>query len=233
LQRREMLVTGAAAFVPATLPRQRLTASAPPSSREGFAEVPGGRVWWRAVGSGSRTPLLLLHGGPGAGHDYLKPLGSLADDRPVIFSINLAAAAPVSLTTLRCGLSVALSRRSTLFEGTAARAGGAVRAFPGWMARSGIYASERRREERGKARPSVYVRQCRRVRGGRPAPAGGAAGRHGCAAPAAGGRGRTGQSRICKDRRGILRSAYRACRPAAGLPNADLSKIWVHRGPIL
>jgi proline-specific peptidase len=29
--------------------------------------------------------LLLLHGGPGAGHDYLEPLAALAEDRPVIF----------------------------------------------------------------------------------------------------------------------------------------------------
>jgi len=51
----------------------------------GYAPVPGGRVWWKTVGSGSKTPLLTLHGGPGAGHDYLLPLGALADDRPVIF----------------------------------------------------------------------------------------------------------------------------------------------------
>jgi proline iminopeptidase len=37
------------------------------------------------VGTGSRTPLLLLHGGPGAAHFYLLPLGALADERPVIF----------------------------------------------------------------------------------------------------------------------------------------------------
>jgi len=51
---------------------------------EGFAKVPGGRVWWRRVGSGSRIPLLTLHGGPGAGHDYLTPLERLRDQRPVI-----------------------------------------------------------------------------------------------------------------------------------------------------
>jgi pimeloyl-ACP methyl ester carboxylesterase len=36
------------------------------------------------VGSGRRPPLLVLHGGPGAGHDYLEPLGDLATDRPVV-----------------------------------------------------------------------------------------------------------------------------------------------------
>jgi proline iminopeptidase len=52
---------------------------------EGFAQVPGGKVWWRKVGSGPKTPVLLLHGGPGAGHNYLLPLAALAKDRPVIF----------------------------------------------------------------------------------------------------------------------------------------------------
>jgi proline iminopeptidase len=52
---------------------------------EGFIDVPGGRVWYTRLGSGDATPVLMLHGGPGAGHDYLAPLGeSLAADRPVV-----------------------------------------------------------------------------------------------------------------------------------------------------
>lgn len=51
---------------------------------EGFVSVEGGRVWYRSVGSGG-IPLLLLHGGPGAGHDYLEPLEALAADRQVVF----------------------------------------------------------------------------------------------------------------------------------------------------
>lgn len=51
----------------------------------GFIQVPGGRVWYNVVGTGHRTPLLVLHGGPGASSYYLKPLGALGDDRPVIF----------------------------------------------------------------------------------------------------------------------------------------------------
>jgi len=49
-----------------------------------FLPVDGHRVWYRRVGSGG-IPLLLLHGGPGAGHDYLEPLEALARDREVIF----------------------------------------------------------------------------------------------------------------------------------------------------
>jgi proline iminopeptidase len=52
---------------------------------EGRAKVPGGSIWWKKVGSGSKPPLLTLHGGPGAGHNYLLSLAALADDRPVIF----------------------------------------------------------------------------------------------------------------------------------------------------
>jgi len=46
---------------------------------------PGGDIWWEQHGSGPRTPLLVLHGGPGAAHHYLRSLSRLADERPVIF----------------------------------------------------------------------------------------------------------------------------------------------------
>ena len=45
----------------------------------------GHKVWTKTVGDGPGLPLLLLHGGPGAGHDYLEPLEALGSDRPVIF----------------------------------------------------------------------------------------------------------------------------------------------------
>lgn len=45
----------------------------------------GFRVWSKTVGDGTGIPLLTLHGGPGAGHDYLEPLEALAGERPVIF----------------------------------------------------------------------------------------------------------------------------------------------------
>ena len=53
--------------------------------REGKVSVTGGQVWYRIVGSGNGTPLLLLHGGPGVPSDYLEPFNALGDDRPVIF----------------------------------------------------------------------------------------------------------------------------------------------------
>jgi proline iminopeptidase len=53
--------------------------------REGYIEVPGGRVWYQVVGAGDAVPLLTLHGGPGATSDTLTPLQDLADERPVVF----------------------------------------------------------------------------------------------------------------------------------------------------
>lgn len=53
-------------------------------AQEGTIAVPGGKVWYRIVGEGG-IPLLVLHGGPGFPHDYLKTLEDLADRRPVVF----------------------------------------------------------------------------------------------------------------------------------------------------
>ena len=56
--------------------------------RTGYADVPGGRVWWRMDGSrhlkSGRAPLIALHGGPGGAHDYLVPLAALAEERTVV-----------------------------------------------------------------------------------------------------------------------------------------------------
>ncbi|MEO7966438.1 MAG: proline iminopeptidase-family hydrolase [Gemmatimonadaceae bacterium] len=59
-------------------------AKAPVRADEGFINVEGGRIWYRRVGNGPGTPLLLLHGGPGSTSYGLKPLLALATDRPVI-----------------------------------------------------------------------------------------------------------------------------------------------------
>lgn len=52
---------------------------------EGYLSVPGGRIWYRVVGSGTGTPLLVLPGGFGFPHDHLEPLTALGDERPVVF----------------------------------------------------------------------------------------------------------------------------------------------------
>lgn len=45
--------------------------------------VDGGEVWYKAVGKGTGTPLLAIHGIPGSNSRYLDRLGALGDDRPV------------------------------------------------------------------------------------------------------------------------------------------------------
>ena len=61
------------------------------SPGEDYIDVEGGRVWYRIVGSGNATPLLLLHGGPGAPSYYLSTLGRVSVDRPVVFYDQLGA----------------------------------------------------------------------------------------------------------------------------------------------
>jgi proline-specific peptidase len=57
---------------------------------EGYIPFKGYRTWYQAVGDpandAARPPLLALHGGPGAPHDYLENIANLAKDgRRVIF----------------------------------------------------------------------------------------------------------------------------------------------------
>jgi proline iminopeptidase len=65
-------------FSPAARALERVPAT-------GFVQVEGGRVWYAIHGKGKRTPLLVLHGGPGIPHDYLANLALLGDERPVVF----------------------------------------------------------------------------------------------------------------------------------------------------
>lgn len=52
---------------------------------EGYLRVKGGRIWYSIVGERGDIPIILIHGGPGYPHNYLKPLEDLADKREVIF----------------------------------------------------------------------------------------------------------------------------------------------------
>jgi proline iminopeptidase len=51
---------------------------------ESYLPVPDGRIWFRKIGTGTGTPVILLHGGPGYNSFYLKSLEALGDERPVI-----------------------------------------------------------------------------------------------------------------------------------------------------
>ena len=64
-------------------------------AKEGFVSFRGYQVWYRVVGdreAPGKLPLLCLHGGPGATHDYLEPLEAIAaNGRRVIFYDQLGA----------------------------------------------------------------------------------------------------------------------------------------------
>lgn len=53
----------------------------PVTTEEGYISLRGYRTWYRVVGTPEEPrglPLLCLHGGPGAPHDYLEPLEAIA-----------------------------------------------------------------------------------------------------------------------------------------------------------
>ncbi len=52
---------------------------------QGYIPVPGGWVWYRRIGPRGTIPLLVLHGGPGAGYAYLESLEALATERELVF----------------------------------------------------------------------------------------------------------------------------------------------------
>jgi len=53
--------------------------------------VDGGRIWYRVVGSGNATPVILLHGGPGYSSFYMRSLEGLSADRRVVRYDQLGA----------------------------------------------------------------------------------------------------------------------------------------------
>lgn len=55
-------------------------------TRDGFIEVKGGKVWYQRNDLGmNKTPVIVLHGGPGSSHYSMQGLKVLAEQRPVIF----------------------------------------------------------------------------------------------------------------------------------------------------
>jgi proline-specific peptidase len=54
--------------------------------REGYIITIGGKIWFSIKGADKKgVPLLVVHGGPGASHDYLETIDALSNERPVIF----------------------------------------------------------------------------------------------------------------------------------------------------
>lgn len=82
---RRQMMAGSGLMMGALASGPALAGRDPVATAEGHARVPGGNIYWRRFGSGGGTPLLLLHGGPGAAHNYLLSMRALARERPVIF----------------------------------------------------------------------------------------------------------------------------------------------------
>ena len=59
--------------------------------KEGFIEVNGGKVWYRINGDLDKTPVLILHGGPGSSSYGQEPLKELSSERPIVFYDQLGS----------------------------------------------------------------------------------------------------------------------------------------------
>ena len=55
-----------------------------PKEGEYYLPVKGGNIWYKVIGNGTKTPIVMLHGGPGFPSYYLAPLFELANDRQII-----------------------------------------------------------------------------------------------------------------------------------------------------
>ncbi len=58
---------------------------------EGYVQVKGGKVWYRIIGEGKQTPILMLHGGPGGTSKSFYQFASLGEDRPIIIFDQLGS----------------------------------------------------------------------------------------------------------------------------------------------
>ena len=58
---------------------------------EGYVTVKGGKIWYRILGEGKQTPILMLHGGPGGTSKSFYQFASLGEDRPVIIFDQLGS----------------------------------------------------------------------------------------------------------------------------------------------
>jgi L-proline amide hydrolase len=64
----------------------------PEPTRTGTVDFGGWSTWYRVTGEPGRTPLVVLHGGPGAGHDYTLRIARIAEqDRPVVHYDQIGA----------------------------------------------------------------------------------------------------------------------------------------------
>lgn len=68
----------------AAAPKDSTATTAALGAGEAMLPVTGGKIWYKVSGSGTGTPVVLIHGGPGMGSFYMKPMEALGADRPVV-----------------------------------------------------------------------------------------------------------------------------------------------------
>ncbi len=61
------------------------------SEQTGYCSVPGGRIWYRIMGDGDKTPLICVHGGPGGTSCEYVRLSPLGNERHVILYDQLGS----------------------------------------------------------------------------------------------------------------------------------------------
>lgn len=59
--------------------------------QEGYVAVEGGKIWYRILGKGEKTPVLLMHGGPGGTHRSFYQFEPIAQDRQLILFDQLGS----------------------------------------------------------------------------------------------------------------------------------------------
>ncbi len=58
----------------------------PLKPHEGYVQVRGGKIWYKVIGDGPGTPLIVMHGGPGGKScGSIRAFEQFSKDRPVIF----------------------------------------------------------------------------------------------------------------------------------------------------
>ena len=65
---------------------------------QGYVEVNGGKIWYEVFGNGTKTPVLLLHGGPGGTSFGFEPLKELGYNGPIIFWEQLGSGRSEAIT---------------------------------------------------------------------------------------------------------------------------------------
>ncbi|QNL21547.1 proline iminopeptidase-family hydrolase [Hyphobacterium sp. CCMP332] len=61
------------------------------NEEENYIITDNGKIWFRIIGSGSETPILALHGGPGGKSRYFYPLSPISEERPLILFDQLGS----------------------------------------------------------------------------------------------------------------------------------------------